>query len=49
MISQQDWLLSELLDFYKNREYLDILKKIINREFIIHKSKKYLFVLSIGL
>jgi hypothetical protein len=40
MISQQDWLLSELLDFYKNREYLDILKKIINREFIIHKSKK---------
>lgn len=40
MISQQDWLLSELLDFYKNKEYLDILKKIINREFIIHKSKK---------
>ena len=40
MISQQDWLLSELLDFYKNRDYLDILKKIINREFIIHKSKK---------
>ena len=40
MISQQDWLLSELLEFYKNREYLDILKKIINREFIIHKSKK---------
>jgi hypothetical protein len=40
MISQQDWLLSELLEFYKNRDYLDILKKIINREFIIHKSKK---------
>lgn len=40
MISQQDWLLSELLDFYKNKTYLDILKKIINREFIIHKSKK---------
>jgi hypothetical protein len=40
MISQQDWLLSELLDFYKNRDYLDILKKIINREFIILKSKK---------
>jgi hypothetical protein len=32
MISQQDWLLSELLDFYKNREYLDILKKIVNHE-----------------
>lgn len=40
MISQQDWLLSELLDFYKNRDYLDILKKIINREFIVNKSKK---------
>jgi len=40
MISQQDWLLSELLEFYKNRDYLDILKKIINREFIVNKSKK---------
>jgi hypothetical protein len=40
MISQQDWLLSELLEFYKNRDYLDVLKKIINREFIVNKSKK---------
>ena len=40
MISQQDWLLSELLEFYKNKEYLEIVKRIINREFIIQKSKK---------
>jgi hypothetical protein len=40
MISQQDWLLMELLEFYKNREYLEIVKKIVNREFIIGKSKK---------
>jgi len=40
MISQQDWLLSELLEFYKNQEYLEIVKKIVNREFIIGKSKK---------
>lgn len=40
MISQQDWLLVELLDFYKNRDYLDIVKKIINREFTIKDSNK---------
>jgi hypothetical protein len=40
MISQQDWLLRELLEFYKNRDYLEIVKKIVNREFIIEKSKK---------
>jgi hypothetical protein len=40
MISQQDWLLMELLEFYKNQEYLEIVKKIVNREFIIGKSKK---------
>ena len=40
MISQQDWLLMELLEFYKNRDYLEIVKKIVNREFIIGKSKK---------
>ena len=40
MISQQDWLLMELLEFYKNKEYLDIVKKIVNREFAIEKSKK---------
>ena len=40
MISQQDWLLMELLEFYKNRDYLEIVKKIVNREFVIGKSKK---------
>lgn len=40
MISQQDWLLMELLEFYKNKDYLDIVKKIVNREFVIGKSKK---------
>jgi hypothetical protein len=40
MIYQQDWLLMELLEFYKNKEYLEIVKKIVNREFIIGKSKK---------
>jgi len=35
MISQQDWLLSELLIFYKNKEYLEIVKKIVNREFTV--------------
>jgi hypothetical protein len=40
MISQQDWLLSELLEFYKNKEYLEVVKRIINREYVIQKSKK---------
>jgi hypothetical protein len=40
MISQQDWLLVELLEFYKNKDYLEIVKKIVNREFVIGKSKK---------
>ena len=40
MISQQDWLLNELLEFYKNREYLEIIKRIINREFVVYKSQK---------
>lgn len=40
MISQQDWLLMELLEFYKNKDYLEIVKKIVNREFVISKSKK---------
>jgi hypothetical protein len=40
MIYQQDWLLMELLEFYKNKDYLEIVKKIVNREFIISKSKK---------
>ena len=40
MISQQDWLLSELLQFYQNKEYLEIVKKIVNREYTIECSTK---------
>jgi hypothetical protein len=39
MISQQNWLLSELLIFYQNKEYLEIVKKIVNREFTVSSSK----------
>ena len=41
MISQQNWLLNELLVFYQNKEYLEIVKKIVNREFTVsnHSSK----------
>ena len=38
MISQQNWLLSELLVFYQNKEYLEIVKKIVNREFTVSSS-----------
>ena len=38
MISQQNWLLSELLIFYQNKEYLEIVKKIVNREFTVSSS-----------
>ena len=38
MISQQDWLLSELLIFYQNKEYLEIVKQIVNREFTVCSS-----------
>lgn len=40
MYTQHEWLLSHLLEFYKNRDHLDTLKKIVNREFVIHQSKK---------
>ena len=40
MISQQDWLLSELLIFYQNKEYLEIVKKIVNREFTVGNTGK---------
>ena len=41
MYTQNQWLLTTLLDFYKNEEYLETLKQIINREYIVeHNSKK---------
>lgn len=39
MNTQHEWLLSTLLEFYQNKEYLDTLKKIINREFVVEKKK----------
>ena len=42
MISQQNWLLSELLIFYQNKEYLEIVKKIVNREFTVSSSSSVL-------
>ena len=40
MNTQNEWLLSNLLEFYQNREYLETLKQIINREYAINASKK---------
>jgi hypothetical protein len=40
MNTQNQWLLTTLLEFYQNKEHLDLLKKIVNRELVIHKSKK---------
>jgi hypothetical protein len=41
MYTQKEWLLKTLLEFYKNQEYLEMLKQIINREYVIaHNSKK---------
>jgi hypothetical protein len=41
MYTQNQWLLSNLLEFYQNQEYLETLKQIINREYVIsHNSKK---------
>jgi len=41
MYTQNQWLLTTLLDFYKNEEYLETLKQIINREYVVeHNSKK---------
>jgi|TARA_B110000093_G_C12931413_1_gene393718 hypothetical protein len=40
MNTQNEWLLSNLLEFYQNREYLETLKQIINREYAINTSKK---------
>ena len=44
MNTQDQWLLANLLEFYENQEYLDILKKIVNREFIIRDSSKKLSI-----
>jgi len=40
MNTQHKWLLSTLLDFYENKEHLDIVKQIINREYVVKQNKK---------
>lgn len=37
---QHKWLLSNLLEFYKDPVNMEILKKIINREYLVHNNKK---------
>ena len=39
MNTQTDWLLSTLLEFYQNKDHLDVLKRIINREFLVNNKK----------
>jgi len=39
MNTQTEWLLKTLLEFYQNKEHLDILKRIINREFQVNQKK----------
>jgi|TARA_B100001059_G_C17763599_1_gene544287 hypothetical protein len=40
MHTQHQWLLSTLLDFYQNPEYLEILKQMVNREYKVNDNKK---------
>lgn len=40
MNTQHQWLLNTLLEFYKESDNLDILKKIINREYLAPNNKK---------
>ena len=40
MHTQHQWLLTTLLDFYKDTQNLDILKKMINQEFVLENNKK---------
>ena len=40
MHTQHQWLLSTLMEFYKEPAHLDILKKMISREFTVQDNKK---------
>ena len=44
MNTQTQWLLGTLLEFYQNKEYLEIVKKIINREYVIQSNSKKLSI-----
>ncbi len=39
MNTQQKWLLNTLLDFYKDPKHLEVLKQIINREYMVQNKK----------
>ena len=40
MHTQHEWLLNTLLDFYKDGNNLEVLKQMVNREYIVNDSKK---------
>lgn len=40
MQTQHQWLMNTLLDFYKIPENLEVLKQIVNREYVISDTKK---------
>ena len=40
MHTQHEWLLNTLLDFYKDQSNLEVLKQMVNREYVVHDSKK---------
>jgi len=40
MHTQHEWLLNTLLDFYKDSHNLEVLKQMVNREYIVNDSKK---------
>jgi hypothetical protein len=40
MQTQHEWLLNTLKDFYKDQSNLEVLKQMVNREYIVSDSKK---------
>lgn len=40
MHTQHQWLLSTLMDFYKDPANLEVLKQMVNREYMVNESKK---------
>lgn len=44
MHTQHEWLLNTLLDFYKDNENLEVLKQMVNREFVVGDNSKKLSI-----
>lgn len=44
MHTQHEWLLNTLLDFYKDKENLEVLKQMVNREFVVGDNSKKLSI-----